>query len=187
MITEGRKPIMFDRSLQPEWFDFALALVCSVQQESQRRVALTEYLRPRLKGAVTLEKTVRQLLRALGAKSKIAAATLARTLAEMRALSPPDREPVRLRLLLASNEFVFDCAMVAVRIHALGTDGITMAQLTERISDAYGHRGTVPRRVRHVLQMLRAFGGLTHGGHRWCPTSTLVVALEDSTLRDTRP
>lgn len=101
---------------------------------------------------------------------------LRKALTEMQALAPQERGVVRLRLLCSANDFVADCAATLLRLHDLGHREVTLAQVTARIADKYGHRGMVPQRVRYVLQTLRQCGGVAHERQRWRALPVLAAA-----------
>ena len=174
MTESGRKPILFDRTLQPELFDFALAESCGGADDPALRRALAGYLGNRAAGAVTIEKTIRQLSRAVGPKSSVPREVLCAGLDAMSRLDPAQRDAERLRLLCLSNTFVADCVSTLLKLHSLDPDGASLAQLTGRMQDKYGDRGMVPRRVRYVLQTLVQFRGVAHVGRHWRPTEVLT-------------
>lgn len=173
MTDVSRTPVLFDRALQPEWFDFALAESCNKADDASLRRSLAEYLGNRASGAVTIEKTIRQLSRAVGPKSVIPQAVLRATLEVMSRLDPKERNAERLRLLCMSNTFVADCVSTLLKLHTIDPGGASLAQVTARMQDKYGDRGMVPRRVRYVLQTLVQFHGVAHVGRRWQPTEAL--------------
>ncbi len=170
-----RIPILYDAALRPEWIDYALDRFISAASETELRATLTNYLRPQIKGDVTLDKAVRQLQRTAGYKSPLPKDQLTTLHCKMSMLSPSERVDFRIYLLTASNAFVSDCINVIKRLTLLGVDGIEIKHVYERVSAQYGDRSTVYRRVRYVLQTLLLCGFITNRDHRWFLVDSAVA------------
>ncbi len=170
-----RIPILYDAALRPEWIDYALDQYISAASEPELRATLTKYLLPQIKGAVTLDKAVRQLQRTAGYKSQLPQDQLAALHCKMSALSPSERVEFRIYLLTASNQFVSDCINAIKRLSLLGVDGVEIKHVYERVSAQYGDRSTVYRRVRYVLQTLQLCGFITNRDHRWFLVDSAVA------------
>lgn len=160
-------PVLFDRALRPEWLDRALALRAETQDAAQFRAALERHLRPQVRGRWTLDKLVQQFQRTVGFRSPLPPERLAGALRQLSETDAAARPPVRLQLLLEAVPFLRDCAATIDRLADASGDLFTLAQVTERIQERYGHRGTIPRRVRNALQTLEAFEALGHRPGEW--------------------
>lgn len=163
----ARIPIMFDRSLRPEWIDYALERSMEADGPSDLGASLRDYLSPEIPTATSLRKTVSQLERMVGASSLIPKERLAAAYAKMSSLPPSSRQEIRLQLLIDSTPFVADVFGVLNRLVLVGGNGVEASQLYSRIAAIYGDRGTIPRRVRYVLQTLRNLGIVRNDESRW--------------------
>ena len=170
-------PVQFDRALRPEWFDRALALRAETKNAAEFRAALLEHLRGQVEGRWTLDKLVQQFQRTVGFRSPLSPERLAEALHILSEAEAAARPRVRLQLLVEAIPFLRDCAQTINRLADASGDEFTLAQLTERMQERYGHRGTIPRRVRNVLQTLEAFGALGHRHGKW----ERLGALSDAT------
>ncbi len=162
-----RIPILYDAALRPEWIDYALDQYMSEPGERELRAILTNYLRPQIKGAVTLDKAVRQLQRTVGYKSPLPKERLAAVHSNMSALSPDERADYRIYLLTESSPFLSACINAMKKLALLGLDGIEIKHIYERVCTQFGDRSTVYRRVRYVLQTLLLCGFATNRDRRW--------------------
>ena len=174
-----RIPILFDRALRPEWLDFALEQSVQYANPARQRQALRTYLEPRIKGREALDKTVTQLQRVVGARSPLPQERRLALYEAMGRLSPDERTPLRLQLLLGASPFFADCVAGIRKMSLLGTHGITVGQLNERLVAKYGDRAIVPRSTHTVLQTLALLGALTNKDRRWSATSVLESATRD--------
>lgn len=163
----GRIPIMFDRALRPEWIDFALEQFLTSNSEAELRVVLRDFLRPLVNDPVTLQKTALQLQRTVGFRSSLSRTYLEASYDELAELKPENRTPVRLEILICSNQFFADCVTTLKKLKASGNDYAELKHLYERMVAIYGDRGMVHRRVRYVLQTLANFGCVTNAKGKW--------------------
>ena len=162
-----RIPVLFDRVLRPEWLDFALEQSIRLPDGAAQRQALREYLKPQIKGTEALIKTITQLQRVVGSRSPIPRGQLRAYHERMGQLSPDQRTPIRLSLLTEASPFFADCLTAMRRLAILGTDGVMLHQMYERLTAKYGDRSMVPRRVRYVLQTLALFGVVENKDRKW--------------------
>ena len=165
--------VQFDRALRPEWLDRALAVRAETHDATEFRAALLGHLRAQVQGRWTLDKLVQQFQRMVGFRSPLPPQRLAEALRLLSEVDAAARAPVRLRLLLDSVPFLADCAQTIMRLADASGDAFTLAQLTERMQERYGHRGTIPRRVRNALQTFEAFGALRHRHGEWVRDAAL--------------
>lgn len=162
-----RVAVMFDRSLKPEWIDFALEKFIHSTSEESLRAELRAWLKGKGLGEYTVNKTALQLQRTVGYRSSLSRRELEEVYASLRELAPENRDKLRLDVLLRSNEFVRNLFETMKRAALNGADGVTVQQLYERLQADYGHRGMIPRRVRYALQTLVHFGVVDHVGKLW--------------------
>lgn len=162
-----RVAVMFDRSLKPEWIDFALEKFIHSTSEESLRAELRAWLTGKGLGEYTVNKTALQLQRTVGYRSSLSRRELEEAYASLRELAPENRDKLRLEVLLRSNEFVRNLFETMKRAALNGADGVTVQQLYERLQADYGHRGMIPRRVRYALQTLVHFGVVDHVGKLW--------------------
>jgi hypothetical protein len=165
--VNGRKPVIFDRAVKPEWIDFALDLFLSGLGEAEMRKELESMLRANGLDFTTVQKTARQLNRFVGHKTCLGHDRLERDRQRLARLAPEDRNAIRLQLIIDASAFFADCVKALRAFAANGASSITVAQLYERVQAIYGHRGTIPRRVRNVLQTLSAFDCLHNQRGTW--------------------
>lgn len=76
----------------------------------------------------------------------------------MTALAPEECGALRLELLMVTTLILADCLTAMRRRAVLGTDGVTLHQMYERLTTKYGDRSMIPRRMRYVLQTLTLLG-----------------------------
>lgn len=162
-----RVAVMFDRSLKPEWIDFALEKFIQSSSEESLRAELRAWLKEKGLGEYTVNKTALQLQRTVGYRSSLSRSELEEAYASLRELAPDKRDKLRLDVLLRSNDFVRNLFETMKRAALNGADGVTVQQLYERLQADYGHRGMIPRRVRYALQTLVHFGVVQHVGKLW--------------------
>lgn len=162
-----RVPVMFDRSLKPEWIDFALEKFIHSTSEESLRAELRAWLKGKGFGEYTVNKTALQLQRTVGYRSSLSRRDLEEAYVSLRELAPGNREKLRLEVLLRSNDFVRNLFDTMKRAALNGADSVTAQQLYERLQADYGHRGMIPRRVRYALQTLEHFGAVEHVGKLW--------------------
>lgn len=162
-----RVAVMFDRSLKPEWIDFALEKFVHSESEESLRQELRAWLKEKGFGEYTVNKTALQLQRTVGYRSPISRLELEEAYSALRELAPDKRDKLRLEVLLRSNDFVRNLLDTMKRASLNGAEGLTVQQLYERIQADYGHRGMIPRRVRYALQTLVNFGVVEHVGKLW--------------------
>jgi hypothetical protein len=162
-----RIPIMYDRALRPEWIDFALEQCLRAEDAITLRKVITEYLRPQIQGAETLEKTTRQLERTVGFKSSIPKVRLIEIYCKMSSLSPDQRAALRVTLLSEATPFVDDCLATMKRLALLGVKGVEIKHIYDRVSSKYGDRSMVYRGVRYVLQTLALLGIVENREKKW--------------------
>lgn len=98
----------------------------------------------------------------------------------LRALALEERGALRLEFLMVTTPFFADCLTAMQRLAVLGTDGVTLQQMYERLTVKYGDRSTVLRQVRYVLQTLALLGVVRNDSRKWFLTSPLLrqVPLE---------
>lgn len=168
-----RIPVMFDRALRPEWLDFALENSVHVPNQAALRQELREYLRPQIRGMEALNKTVTQLLRVIGPRSPVPREQLCAYHERMELLTPDQRASIRLSLVTEASPFFADCLTAMRRLAVLGTDGVTLQQMYERLTIKYGDRSTVLRQVRYVLQTMALLGVVRNSNHKWFLTNSL--------------
>lgn len=162
-----RIPILFERTLRPEWIDFALEQYLSSKNADELRQKLHAYLAPQVKGVQTVEKAARQLQRTVGFASPIPRDELERAYQELSALAPSERTLIRLRLLTRATPFVADCVSALRKLKVLGVRGVTVQQMYERMAARYGDRSTVYPSVRRVLRTLALMGVVENREHKW--------------------
>jgi len=165
---------MFDRSIRPEWIDFALEQYLRSDSEAQLRESLRNFLRPLVNDPQTLQKTALQLQRTVGFRSRLSHQSLEGYYDQLSSMQPDKRNPVRLEILCRSNEFFADCVRVLRKLKASGTEFAELRHLYERLVVIYGDRGMVHRRVRYVIQTLASFGSVTHCGRTWRVEESLL-------------
>jgi hypothetical protein len=166
--VNGRKPVLFDRAIQPEWIDFTLANLFEGSDLVQLRRELESLLASLGLDFTTVQKTARQLQRIAGHTSPLSRERLEADYSSLQQLSPDDRHSVRLQLIFDASPFFADCSKAVRALNANGSPCITVSQLYDRVQGVYGHRGTIPRRVRSVLQTLASFDCLhNHHGAWW--------------------
>ena len=171
----GRKPVMFDRALRPEWIDFVLEKYIAAADEESLKVEVRAWMDAKALGTFTAQKSARQLHRTVGFKSPLSRERLESDYARLQRLSPEARNGVRLQLVADANEFFGDCVKAIRAMRLNGSQRITATDLYERLQAIYGHRGTIPRRVRSVLQTLALFECLINESRGW-------LIVEDSWL-----
>ena len=169
-----RPAVMFDRSLKPEWVDFALEQYVHSSSEETLRNKLKEWLEGQGFGEYTVAKTALQLQRTVGYRSPFSRQELEQMYSDMQTLSLSERDAVRLAALFRANEFIKSLFDTLNRAKLNGADGLTVQQLYERLQADYGHRGMIPRRVRYALQTLVSFGVVEHRGRQWLPKSSAI-------------
>lgn len=160
-------PIVFDRAIRPEWFDFALMLLNVARSEREFRNALREHLQPLLLDATSLRKVVSTLQRTVGFRSAYPLEQLRADAARLSDTAPDRRVELRLGILVGTNPFLADCVSVLRRYELATGHPMSLAEVTARMQAQYGERGTVARRVRYALQTLVLCGGVEHIGRRW--------------------
>jgi hypothetical protein len=158
---------MFDRSLRPEWIDYALEKSMNAESPSDLRDSIRAYLSSEIPTPTSLRKTTSQLEHVVGPMSSIPRERLINAYAEMSSLPPSGRQGIRLRLLVDSTPFVAEVLGAIQRLVSVGANGIEVRQLYDRVAAVYGERGTIPRRVRYVLQTLNYLGVLRNEDSRW--------------------
>ncbi len=163
----GRIPIMFDRTVRPEWIDFALEQYLSSESEADLRVTLRRFMSANVEGVFTQQKTALQLQRAVGYKSPLTRKELEGYYERLASQTPGERNPLRFEILCRSNPFFRDCVSVLRKIRESGVECFELKHVYERVTALYGDRGSVPRRVRYVLQTLAAFEMVTNVGGKW--------------------
>lgn len=163
----ARIPVNFDRALQPEWIDYALARFADAPDRESHREALREHLRQEITSSEILRKTVRQLQQYTGYLSPLSRAQLLAVYEQMSGRAPTQRDPLRLRLLTASNPFFADCVAAIRNLDALGVDGVERQQIVERLIAKYGDRGTIPRSVAAALTTLARLRVLENRKRKW--------------------
>jgi hypothetical protein len=171
------RAVQFDRALRPEWLDRALAVRAETQDGQTFRNTFMAHLEGQVRGPSTRARLAQQFQRMVGHRSRLPATRLSAALEVIKREPEPVRERERLRLLLESTPFLADCARVIERLAAASGDTFTLAQLTARMEERYGHRKSIPPTVRHALQTLEAFGGLAHQPGRWTRLPGLTEAL----------
>lgn len=112
-------------------------------------------------------KIALQLQRCVGFRSPLALEELREYHARMTALALKEHAPLRLELLMVTTPFLADCVTAMCRLALLGTDGMTLPQMYERLTAKYGDRSMVPRRVRSVLQTLALLGVVQNRSRKW--------------------
>ena len=160
-------PIHFGAVLKPEWIDYALEQFVNSKDEKELSVILSNYLEVEISSATTMRKTLKQLQRTVGYLSVISKEKLSICYNEMVKLSPSQRNEYRFILLVESNPFLKDVVLVINKLSDLGIDGIGASDLYMRIISKYGDRGSIPRRVRCVLQTLLNFMVLENKNRKW--------------------
>lgn len=163
------RPILFDRALRPEWIDFALERYLASESEAALRTELREWLGKRGLDHESAQKITLQLQRIVGYRSSMDRSALDAAYRSMCSLSPDDRNDIRLSLLSQNTPFFGDCLAAIQRQLLNGADRITVQDLYERMQELYGFRGTIPRRVRAVLQTLASFGCIENKRRSWTP------------------
>jgi hypothetical protein len=169
-MMSDRIPIRFDRTLRPEWLDFALEQSVRCSEKGSERRVLGEYLGPQIKGKEALKKTITQLQRVVGPISPLTRERLCADHERMGQLAPDARTPIRLALLMQSSPFFDDCVAAIRRMSLLSAGGFTAGQLNERLVAKYGDRAIVPRSTQHVLQTLGLLGVVVNKDRRWNTT-----------------
>ncbi len=164
------RPVMFDRPLRPEWVDHTLEQYMHSPSERALRILLREWLNTKGMGAYTAQKTALQLQRIAGFRSSLDRETLSKYHKAMSALAPDDRRSLRMELMLSTCPFFKDCVGVIQRMLLNGAQAVQMRDLYARVQDIYGYRGTIPRRVRSVMQTLAQFGYMEKTPKGWKPT-----------------
>ena len=172
-MNEGRIPIMFDRAIRPEWIDFALEEFLKSESEAALRTTLRAFMAQHVDGVFTQQKTALQLQRAVGYKSPLSREELESYYLKLGALSPDERNPLRLEILCRTNPFFADNVSTLKKLRASGMQYAELKHLYERLTSIYGDRGMVHRRVRYVLQTLAGFGCVTNSKGKWWIESAL--------------
>ena len=172
----SRITVKFDGAIRPEWIDFALERYLHSTSEAQLRNTLKEFLQPFGNDPVTIQKTVLQLQRTVGYRSRISRSELEALYVQLADLKPEARNPVRLQILCESNNFFLDCVEALRKLRMAGTEEVSLQHLYARIDAIYGEREMVHRRVRYVIQTLAAFGCVTNTKGKW--------RIEDSLNRE---
>lgn len=162
-----RIPLLFDRALRPEWIDYALEQWILNTDPTQHRLTLQNYLQGRLQGSEAIAKTVTQLQRCIGPQSVIPHERLRLFYEMMSGHASGDRSAIRLTLLEESNPFFSDCLNAFRKIDLLGQNGVTVAQLYDRLIALYGDRTTVKRSLQRALQTLGDLGLAQRRGGKW--------------------
>src|SRR5690349_18961170 len=107
-------PIKFDRSVRPEWIDFALETFCSCQFDVDKtRQMLREHLEGQVEGQAVLAKTITQIMRTIGSGGDWTAQELLEIREQMSTLAPGQRTEFHLRLLRANPFFNEFCATLS--------------------------------------------------------------------------
>lgn len=171
------RPILFDRALRPEWIDFALERYLASENEADLRAELKEWLGKKGLDRETAQKTTLQLQRIVGYRSAMDKTALEAAYESMCKLSPDERNAIRLSLISQNTPFFRDCVAAIRRQLLNGADRITAQDLYGRVQELYGHRGTIPRRIRAVLQTLAFFGCMENRKRAWIPTSDSTIFL----------
>ena len=162
-----RIPIRYDRALRPEWIDFALGSSLGFDSHTDQRMALRNYLEGQVTGEDARRKTVDQLMRIVGPNSQLGQERRYMYHQQMGQLSPDQRTPIRLQLLLESSAFFNDCVSTIRKFALLSDNGMSLEQLYERMIAKYGDRSIVRRSVRNVLTTLLWLGAVENRDHRW--------------------
>lgn len=173
----ARIPVNFDRALRPEWIDYALAQYVRAPDREAHGQALREHLKEEIASPEILRKTVRQLQRYAGYLSPLPREELLAAYEEMAGRAPGQRDPARLRLLVASNPFFADCVASIRGLTALGVVGLERRQLVERLVAKYGERGTIPRSVEAALTTLARLRVLDNRERRWYVVDPALLDL----------
>lgn len=168
----ARIPVMFDRSLRPEWIDYALERSIRADNLIDLRDSVRAYLSSEISTPTSLRKTVKQLEHIVGPTSLIPRERLIKAYSEMSSLAPSARQGIRLRLLVESTPFAAEVLGAVQRLVSVGGNGVEASQLYGRIAAVYGERGTIPRRVRYVLQTLSYLGVVKNEDSRWYVTDS---------------
>jgi len=163
----GRKPVVFDRAIRPDWIDTALDRFLSGISEPELRRELESMLAAKGLDINTTQKSARQLIRLVGHKTVHSRQRLVNDYELMASMGPDDRNAIRLQLIYDASPFFADCVKAIRNLNLNGKDGVYAAELYERLQSAYGHRGTIPRRVRNVCQTLASFGCLANEDRTW--------------------
>ena len=160
-------PVMFDRVIRPEWLDYALDQYSIVAEKKELDVRLRTYLSAEIKSPTSIRKTISQLQRTVGFLSTTSREELMAAHAQMNELAPSQRTLLRINLLVKANPFVADCVIALRKLALIGKKEVTATDLYDRLTERYGDRGTIPRRVRYVFSTLQYFGVLENKRGNW--------------------
>lgn len=170
-------PIKFDRSLRPEWIDFALESLCSSDFDTKRtRDALRKHLEGQVDGRVALSKTITQIMRVVGPDAPWSQEELVTFRKEMDGLASSERTTIHLRLLRAIPFFNEFCATLS-RFAELGTTRMPLAPVRDRINALYGERPIIRQSLFCAFRTLQAMDIVEREGQEWKVTrpETLLV------------
>ena len=160
-------PVMFDRVLRPEWLDYALDQYSLTSEKKELDERLKVYLSEEITSPTSLRKTISQLQRTVGYLSAISREELMMAHAQMNEMAPSQRTQMRIDLLVKANPFVADCVHAMQKLALIGKKEIVATELYDRLSERYGDRGTIPRRVRYVFSTLQYFGVIENRRGTW--------------------
>lgn len=160
-------PIKFDRSVRPEWIDFALETLCATNFDLvQTRLSVREQLTGQVKGPAALSKTVTQIMRVVGMGAPWTQEELLRFREQMAQLAPSQRTEFHLRLLRANPFFDEFCATLS-RLADLGTTQMPMGPVKQRIDALFGDRPIVRRSLFFAFQTLQWLGVVEQVDREW--------------------
>lgn len=162
-----RIPVMYDRELRPEWIDYALEQSLRVSDKKALSQMLRAYLCEQITSPTSLRTVVSQLQQIVGFRSPLSRDQLQAYYDEMSRLAPDQRVALRFRLVMVTTPFVADVVNVLKKLATVGEKAVSARQLYERMIAIYGDRGTIPPRVRYVLQTLVNLGVMEHRAHKW--------------------
>ena len=162
-----RIPLLFDKMIKPEWFDFALERFLSSDSEDALRTELRDWLKSEDLSQVSIDKTIRVLQKVVGFRSTLTKSELQELYNRLNQLTPDERAHERLQMLIQNNAFFSDCVQCIRRRALNGATFITVMEMYEALQKQYGYRQSVTRRIRYVLQTLAAFGCLENRDRVW--------------------
>ncbi len=175
-----RAVVGFDRRLDLEWMDATAGQVASGADPEAVRAYLDRLLDGAVAGGASRgarDKTVTVLLRIWSQVPESSKPLRDRALILLPELPPESRLAAHWAMTVAAYPFFTDVAGICGRLLALQSE-FSLAQLTQRVAEAWGARTTTDRAARRVVRSIVQWGVLADtaekGVYRAADASRLV-------------
>lgn len=167
-VATKRRTIGFDRKIQLDWLDATADWTAQDLSLSEIRLRLLELLEGQVAASAersARDKTITVLLRVWVSVPDSLRPLRNEGLALLRRRSGRDRLPLHWGMCVSSYPYFRDVASTTGRLLAL-QGRASLSQITRRMAESWGERGTVIRTVRQIVRTFILWDVLRETGER---------------------